>query len=113
MCYQSIEEIVSNETKQECDERKVCVGKCDFQGSNAGYYCTTPLIHLPTCIFKVTESRYSYWLLDGRLSGRSSSPGRVKNFHFSVSRPDPLCGEPLSYQMDTVGSLTGGKAPGG
>jgi hypothetical protein len=30
-------------------------------------------------------SRYSDYLLAGRPSGRSSSPGRVKNFHFSMS----------------------------
>jgi hypothetical protein len=26
------------------------------------------------------------WLRDGRSKGRSSSPGRVKNFRFSISR---------------------------
>jgi hypothetical protein len=30
-------------------------------------------------------SRYSDWLRAGRPRGRSSSPGRVKNFHFSIS----------------------------
>jgi hypothetical protein len=32
-----------------------------------------------------TGSRYSDWLRTGRLRGRGSSPGRVKNFHFSMS----------------------------
>jgi hypothetical protein len=31
------------------------------------------------------RTRYSDWLQDGRLRGRSSSPGRVKNFLFSTS----------------------------
>jgi hypothetical protein len=46
------------------------------------------------CIFEffVVEpgerSRYSDWQRAGRLRGRGSSPGRVKNFHFSMlSRP--------------------------
>jgi hypothetical protein len=30
-------------------------------------------------------SRVSDWLVAGRLRGRSSSPGGVKNFHFSMS----------------------------
>jgi hypothetical protein len=35
-----------------------------------------------------TMSRDSDWLRVGRLRGRGSSPGRVKNFHFSMlSRP--------------------------
>jgi hypothetical protein len=31
------------------------------------------------------RSRYSDWLRAGRLRGRSSNPGRVKNFYFSSS----------------------------
>jgi hypothetical protein len=31
------------------------------------------------------NSRYSDWLRAGRPGGGSSSPGRVKNFHFSIS----------------------------
>jgi hypothetical protein len=31
------------------------------------------------------QSRYSDRLQAGRLRGRGSSPGRVKNFHFSMS----------------------------
>jgi hypothetical protein len=31
------------------------------------------------------RSRYSVWLLAGRPRGRSSSPGGIKNFHFSIS----------------------------
>jgi hypothetical protein len=31
------------------------------------------------------RSQYSYWLRVGRPRGRSSSPGRVKNFVFSTS----------------------------
>jgi hypothetical protein len=31
------------------------------------------------------RSRYSDWLRAGRPRGRGSSPGRVKNFHFSMS----------------------------
>jgi hypothetical protein len=35
--------------------------------------------------FRVAMSRYSEWLRDGRPKGRSSSPGKVKNFLFSAS----------------------------
>jgi hypothetical protein len=35
-------------------------------------------------------SRGSGWLLAGRQRGRILSPGRVKNFHFSVSSRQPL-----------------------
>jgi hypothetical protein len=34
-------------------------------------------------------SRDSDWLLDGRPKCRSSSPGRVKNFYFSMSSTQP------------------------
>jgi hypothetical protein len=42
-----------------------------------------------SCQYSTTwRSRYSDWLLDGRQWSRSSGPGRVKNFHFSIlSRP--------------------------
>jgi hypothetical protein len=36
------------------------------------------------------RSRYSEWLRAGRLWGRSSSPGRVKNFLFSMSSSPAL-----------------------
>jgi hypothetical protein len=35
-------------------------------------------------------SRYSDWLRAGRPRGRSSSPGRVKNFNFSISSKPAL-----------------------
>jgi hypothetical protein len=35
--------------------------------------------------YYVSLCRYSYWLRAGRPRGRSSSPGRVKNFLFSTS----------------------------
>jgi hypothetical protein len=35
--------------------------------------------------FYVYDSQYSNWLRAGRLRGRSSSPGRVKTLHFSMS----------------------------
>jgi hypothetical protein len=36
------------------------------------------------------RSRYSDSLRTGRLRGRGSSPGRVKNFHFSMSSRPPM-----------------------
>jgi hypothetical protein len=36
------------------------------------------------------RSRYSDWLWDGRPRGRNSSPGRVNNFHFSISSKPAL-----------------------
>jgi hypothetical protein len=47
-----------------------------------------------------------YRLLAGRLRGRSSSTGMVKNFHFSVS------GAHTPYEMGIGGSFPGVKAAG-
>jgi hypothetical protein len=49
--------------------------------------CTT--LKNPTNPFLFTKRninihRYSDWIRAGRLRGRGSSPGRVKNFHFSM-----------------------------
>jgi hypothetical protein len=43
------------------------------------------------------RSRYSDWLLAGRLRGRSSSPGRVKNFLQIVQTASAV--HPTSYPM--------------
>jgi hypothetical protein len=45
------------------------------------------------------RSRYSYWLRAGRPRGRSSSPGRIKNFHLSF--------RPASYPIDIGGKAAG------
>jgi hypothetical protein len=59
------------------------------------------LLHVMSC--------HSGWLWVGRPRGRNSSPGRVKNFHFSISCPDWLWGplNPLSK-----GCWGGGPSPG-
>jgi hypothetical protein len=56
-------------------------------------------------------SRHSDWLRVRRPRGRSSSPGRVKNFLFSTSSR-PALGSPTSYPMGTGSSFPGGKAAG-
>jgi hypothetical protein len=38
-------------------------------------------------VYVTRKSRYSDWLRAERPRGRSSSPGRVKNFLFSTSKP--------------------------
>jgi hypothetical protein len=43
------------------------------------------LLFIIIIIIIIIKSRYSDWLRAGRTRGRSSSPGRVKNFHFSMS----------------------------
>jgi hypothetical protein len=54
-----------------------------------------------------SRSRYSDWLRAGRPRGRSSSPGRVKDFVQSGSEVHPT-----SYPMGTGGSFPGGEAAG-
>jgi hypothetical protein len=50
-----------------------------------------------------TRSRYSGWLQTGRPRGRSSSPGRVKNFLFSTSfRPAREPTQPPSQWVPAV-----------
>jgi hypothetical protein len=44
-------------------------------------------------------SRYSEWLRTGRLRGRSSSSGRSKNSHFSISSRPALGPLPAFYSM--------------
>jgi hypothetical protein len=62
------------------------------------------------CIQQCFKSRYSDWLRAWRPRGRSSSPGRVKNFLFSTSsRPALVPTQPPSRWV-AGGSLTGGKA---
>jgi hypothetical protein len=57
------------------------------------------------------RGRYSDWLRAGRPRGLSSSPGRVKNFHFSKSSGSGV--HPTSYLIGTRGSFPGGvKRPG-
>jgi hypothetical protein len=48
------------------------------------------------------EPCFSDWLGAGRPRGRSSSPGKVKEFHFSGIQS-------VSYPMGTVGSLSDGE----
>jgi hypothetical protein len=54
-------------------------------------------------------SRYSEWLRAGRQRGRSSSPGRGKNFLHSFT---PVVAHPVSYPIGTGGLFPGGKAIG-
>jgi hypothetical protein len=56
------------------------------------------------------RSQYSDWLRAGRLRGRSSSPGRFKNFLHVVQTDSEV--HPISYPMSTGGSFPGGKAGG-
>jgi hypothetical protein len=52
-------------------------------------------------------SRYSEWLRAERPKGRSSSPGKVKNFHFSMSsRPD------LGFTQPPIQWVLGALSPG-
>jgi hypothetical protein len=52
----------------------------------------------------------SDWLRDGWPKGQSSSPGRIKSFHFSrSSRPVLRLPHPALYLMGTGGSFPGGK----
>jgi hypothetical protein len=67
-------------------------------------------------LYRISElgwhSRYSNWLLAGRPRGRSSSPGRVNNFYFSMSsRPGLRCTQP-PMQWVPGGSFPGGKEAG-
>jgi hypothetical protein len=48
------------------------------------------------------RSRYSDWLRNGRLRGRSSSPGTVKNFLHVVQTSSEV--HPTSYPMGTRGT---------
>jgi hypothetical protein len=51
--------------------------------------------------------QYGEWILAGRQSGRSSSPGRVKNFLFSMSsRPA------LGFTQSTIQWVLGALSPG-
>jgi hypothetical protein len=73
----------------------------------------TTAIQIPETIVFYEEpglcSQYSDWLRAGRLRGRSSSPGRVKNVLFSKSSKPPLGVHPTSYPMDTGGYCLGCK----
>jgi hypothetical protein len=54
--------------------------------------------------------RYSGWLKVGPPSGRSSSPGRAKNFHFTIYSYIVQTGSevhPASYPMGTEGKTAG------
>jgi hypothetical protein len=53
--------------------------------------------------FYLSLCRRSYWLWAGRPRSRISSPGRVKNFHFSISSRQAL---------GTGGSFPGSKVAG-
>jgi hypothetical protein len=58
------------------------------------------------------RSWYCDWLRAGLPRGRSSSPGRVKNFHFTMSlRPAAGPTQPL-LQLVPGGSFRGGKCTG-
>jgi hypothetical protein len=56
------------------------------------------------------RSRYSDWLRAGRLRGRSSSPGSVKNFLHVVQTGSDV--HPTSYPICTGAFFAGGKAAG-
>jgi hypothetical protein len=61
-------------------------------------------------VFGIRRSRYSYWLWVGRQRGRSSSPGRVKNFLHVVQTGSG--DHPASYPMAAGASFPRGKAAG-
>jgi hypothetical protein len=50
--------------------------KCRIRGDD---------FHIPKYLYAFMQSRDSDWLWAARTRARSSSPGRVKNFHFSMS----------------------------
>jgi hypothetical protein len=52
------------------------------------------------------------WLRAGQLKGQSLSPGRVKNFLFSMSSRPILGPTQLPIQWVSGGSFPGGKAAG-
>jgi hypothetical protein len=56
------------------------------------------------------RSRYSDWLGAGRPRGRSSSPGRVKNFLRVIQTGSGA--HPASYPMGTGGFFPGGRTAG-
>jgi hypothetical protein len=58
------------------------------------------------------RSRYSDWLRAGRPRVRSSSPGRVKNFHFFMSSRPALGFTQPPIQWERGGLFPGGKAAG-
>jgi hypothetical protein len=60
----------------------------------------------------LTNSRYSDWLRAGRLRGRSSSPGRVKNFLFSTSSRPALGSTQPPIQWVPGALFPGVKRPG-
>jgi hypothetical protein len=62
------------------------------------------------CSYPILRSRYRDWLRAGSRRGRSSSPGRVKNFLHVAQTGSGL--HPASYPTDTGGSFPGGKAAG-
>jgi hypothetical protein len=63
-------------------------------------------------IWSRDRNRYNYWLRNGLSRGRSSSPGRAKNFHFSTSSVPAL--GPTQSLIDWIpGTLSLGiKRPG-
>jgi hypothetical protein len=64
------------------------------------------MIYLKTLSDPGYCNRYSDWLRAGRPRGRSSSPGRVNNFLFSVSRPA------LGSTQPSIQRVTGALSPG-
>jgi hypothetical protein len=58
------------------------------------------------------RSRHSDWLRAGRPRGRSSSPGRVKNFHFSASSRPVVGSTQPSVEWVRGRALSPGEADG-
>jgi hypothetical protein len=78
---------------------------------------TTPLFHMSTskqylCLQNRQLSKYSDWLRAGRPRGRSSSPGRVKNFLFSTSSKPALESTQPRVQWVQEAISPGVKRPG-
>jgi hypothetical protein len=76
--------------------------------------CTTndaKCVYLPDINEPGARSRYSDWLRAGRPRGRSSSPGTVKNFLFSMSSRPALGSNQTPIQW-VPGAFLGGKVAG-
>jgi hypothetical protein len=80
------------------------------QGATEGNMHNTIYMYTPVTKEPGYRSRYNHWLRAGRLRGRNSSPGWVKNFIHVVQTGSGIL--PVSYPMGTGSSLPGGKAAG-
>jgi hypothetical protein len=101
---------IAKESQSEADIEDVWGGSpdenpCHIESNSASSH------RIATVLTKLQLSRYSDCLRAGRRRGRSSSPGRVKNFHFSTSSR-PALGPTQSPIQWVLEALSRGKAAG-